>query len=414
MTATTIERAETPNEWRRGWRPLVASCFGLALGLSPHAAYSIGIMASGMHADLGWPRGQILGATMVGTLAVILLGSSIGRLVDNLGARRVALISTVGVALGLLLLSTVQTNIYVFYALWGLLTVLGLGTMPMTYAKIVSQWFDRARGMALGVALASTGIAGAFYPFFLEYLSVGSDWRNGFLGLACLPLLISLPIQFFWLKEPAQADKDGPTTIELVGMTLKQAIRSYRFWASALAAMMLNFATGGLLPNLLPLLTEGGLSIADATVALAAIALSVTAGRLLCGALLDRMWAPNVGLVLILPAVVGAMVLSSGSMTLGTALIAVVLIGLATGAEYDMLAYITGRYFGRKHYSELFGFQFAIFAIGSGVAPGFYGMLRDRLGTYEPLLYLSGTAMLVSIGLLYTLGRYPKDSGAAH
>lgn len=417
-TLTTItERPGKLDELRRGWAPLLACCFGLALGQSPHAAYTIGIMANTIHTDLGWPRGQILGATIVGTLVVILLGSTIGRLVDRLGPRRVALASTVGVAAGLLLLSTVPSNIYVFYVLWGFLTFLGLGTMPMTYAKIVSQWFDRSRGIALGVALASTGIAGAFYPFYLNYLTDGTDWRAGFMGLALLPLLISLPIQWLFLREPAQIRSDGSPVVELDGMTLGEATRDYRFWASAVAAMLLSFGTGGLLANLLPLLTDGGLSIADATAALAVIALSVTAGRLICGFLLDRMWAANVSLVLILPAAIGVMALTGDSMALGTAMIAVILIGLVTGAEYDMLAYITGRYFGRRHYSELFGFQFAIFAIGAGVAPAFYGTARDWLGSYEPLLYVSLVTMLASGALLYTLGRYPKaydDNAGGH
>jgi len=273
-------------ELRRGWRPLVASCFGIALGLSPHSAYTIGIMASAMNADLAWSRGDILGATMIGTLAVILLGSTIGRAVDRLGARRVAIASTIGVSLGLFLLSTVATNIYIFYILWGLLTVLGLGTLPMTYANIVGQWFNRARGMALGIALASTGIAGAIYPFFLDFLIDGSNWRSGFLGLASLPLLISLPIQLLWLREPGKT-REGTATVEVTGLTLKEAIYRYRFWASAFAAMLLNFASGGLLPNFLPLLTEGGLTVADATRALAVMALSITAGRLLCGFMLD-------------------------------------------------------------------------------------------------------------------------------
>ena len=165
-------------ELRRGWRPLAAACVGIALGLSPHSAYTIGVIAGPMQADLGWARGEILAATLLGTIMVILLGTAIGRLIDRVGARPVALASTAGVGLGLLLLSTAGTSLFGFQALWGLLTVLGLGTLPMTYAKVVTQWFDRARGLALGLALASTGLAGAFYPFYLGWLTEGADWRS--------------------------------------------------------------------------------------------------------------------------------------------------------------------------------------------------------------------------------------------
>lgn len=400
-------------ELRRGWRPLVAACVGIALGLSPHSAYTIGIVASAMNADLAWPRGEILAATLVGTIMVIVLGAFVGRLIDRIGARPVALVSTGGVGLGLLLLSIAGSSIAGFYALWGLLTVLGLGTLPMTYAKIVTQWFDQARGLALGLALASTGLAGAFYPFYLGYLTEGTDWRSGFIGLGCLPLLVSLPIQFLWLREPAESQAAARSTSVATGLTLREAVVRYQFWAAAIAAMLLNFAGGGLLPNFFPLLTEGGLSAADATRALALLALSVTAGRLIGGFLLDRMWAPHVALVLVAPAIGGALLLATQEPSFALALLSVSLIGIATGAEYDLLAYVTGRYFGRRHFSELFGLQFAVFAIGTGVAPACFGLMRDRLGSFEPVLYLAATTMAASVLLLYTLGRYPADYAPA-
>ncbi|MDF0543656.1 MFS transporter [Sphingobium sp. H39-3-25] len=397
-------------ELRRGWRPLAASCVGLALGLSPHSAYTIGLIAGPLGEDLGWSRSSVLGATMAATVAVILLGSSVGRLVDRVGARRVALCSTVGVAIGLLLMAaTVRTNIAFFYGLWGLLTALGLGTLPMTYAKIATQWFNRSRGLALGLMLASTGIAGAIYPFYIDWWIGLAGWRGAFVGLAILPLAISLPLQYRWLFEAKASDvpDDGG---DAVGLTLGQAVRHYRFWAAALAAMLLNAATGGLLTNFLPLLTQAGLTHGQALQALSVLALSVTGGRLLCGFMLDRLWAPVVALTLIVPAIAGTLVLTTEAIHPMVAVGCVTLVGLITGAEFDLMAFITGRYFGRRHYSEIFGLQFAIFAIGSGAAPILFGFVAEQTGNYHALLVLS-SAMLAGAGLLFfTLGRYP----AAH
>jgi MFS family permease len=394
-------------ELRRGWRPLVASCVGLALGLSPHSAYTIGMVAGPLGQDLGWTRSSVLGATMAATVAVILLGSSVGRLVDRVGARRVALWSTVGVAIGLLLLATTaHTNISLFYGLWGLLTALGLGTLPMTYAKIATQWFNRSRGLALGLMLASTGIAGAIYPFYIDWWIGMAGWRGAFVGLAILPLVIALPIQYRWLFEAKAGDvpDDGG---DAIGLTLGQAVRHYRFWAAALAAMLLNAASGGLLTNFLPLLTEAGLAHGQALQALSVLALSITGGRLLCGFMLDRMWAPIAALALIVPAIAGALVLTTDTIHPMTAVGCVILVGLITGAEFDLMAFITGRYFGRRHYSEIFGLQFAIFAIGSGAAPILFGFVRERTGNYDMLLILSSVMLAGAALLFFTLGRYP-------
>ena len=394
-------------EFRKGWRPLVASCVGLALGLSPHSAYTIGMIAGPLGEDLGWSRSSVLGATMAATVAVILLGSSIGRLVDRVGVRRVALWSTVGVAVGLLLLATTaRANVTAFYGLWGLLTALGLGTLPMTYAKIATQWFNRSRGLALGLMLASTGIAGAIYPFYIDWWIGIAGWRGAFIGLAILPLVISLPLQYRWLFE-AKASEVPADGGDAIGLTLGQAVRRYRFWAAALAAMLLNAASGGLLTNFLPLLTEAGLAHGQALQALSVLALSITGGRLICGFMLDRLWAPVAALALIVPAIAGAFILTTDAIHPVVAVGCVMLVGLITGAEFDLMAFITGRYFGRRHYSEIFGLQFAIFAIGSGAAPILFGFVREQTGNYDTLLILS-SAMLAGAALLFfTLGRYP-------
>jgi OFA family oxalate/formate antiporter-like MFS transporter len=415
LIATTSEADTARDELRRGWRPLVASCIGLALGLSPHTAYTIGIVAGPLGESLGWPRSSVLGATMAATLAVILLGTTTGRLVDRLGARRVALVSTAGVGLGLLLLSTAGGSVSVFYGLWGIMTMLGLGTLPMTYAKIITAWFNKSRGLALGLMLASTGLAGATYPFYIDGWIDAIGWRGAFVGLALLPLLISLPLQFFWLRErpaTAQAETAAAAT---TGLTLGQAVRHHRFWVSALAAMLLNAASGGLLTNFLPLLTEAGLPHSQAIQALSVLALSITAGRLLCGVMLDRLWAPVVAAILIAPAIAGVLVLTADAIDPLLAIGCVVLVGLVTGAEFDLMAFIISRYFGRSHYSEIFGLQFAIFAIGSGASPILFGRIHDRTGSYDPLLFVSAAMLAGAALLLFTLGRYPKAyEQAAH
>lgn len=392
-------------ELRRGWAPLLACCVGLALGLSPHTAYTIGLISGAIGEDTGWPRSSVIGATMAGTLAVVLLGSTIGRLIDRVSARRMALLSTAGVGIGLLLLATAAGSVFTFYALWGAMTLLGLGTLPMTYAKIVTHWFNRSRGLALGLMLASTGLTGAAYPFYIDQWVAATGWRGAFIGLALLPLLISLPIQLWWLHECDRTE--AHTAAPATGLTLGQAVRHYRFWASALAAMLLNAASGGLLTNFMPLLTEAGLAHSQVMRAVSMLALSIAGGRLLCGVMLDRMWAPVAALVLIVPAMAGILLLRGGAIDPSLATACVVLVGLVTGAEFDLMAFIISRYFGRSHYSEIFGLQFAIFALGSGAAPILFGKIHDRTGSYDLLLTLSAAMLGGAALLLFTLRRYP-------
>jgi MFS family permease len=82
-------------------------------------------------------------------------------------------------------------------------------------------------------------------------------------------------------------------------------------------------------------------------------------------------------------------------------------VGLAAGAELDIIAYMTSRYFGMKHYGKLYGGQFVFFAIGSGAAPAVFGSAYDMTGSYEFILY--STAILFVLGALMMLlmGPYP-------
>jgi MFS family permease len=394
-------------ELRRGWRPLLASSVGIGLGLSPIPPFTSGIFATALHAEFGWTRGQILGALMIVPFVLVLLGPVVGRLADRVGARKVAIGSTIGLSAALLILSTTSSNILSFYFGWGCLAVFSLGTLPVTYARVINSWFDRARGIALGIALAATGLTGALVPFYLNWLIGSFGWRVGYLGFAALPVCIALPFLVAWLKEAPVARVEAVAKPALEGETVKAALRHYRFWVIAAASLALSVGTSGLIPNFFPMLVDRGFTPAAATSALAALAISVTLGRLASGVLLDRLWAPIVAIVLVVPAILALAVIATPGLNGTTVAAAVVTMGLVAGAEFDLVAYMTGRYFGQRHFSEIYAIQYSIFGLGAGFAPAGYGVLRDQAGSYTPGLLLSVLLFVAAIVMLLTLGRYP-------
>lgn len=412
----TIPNDLAAGRWREfsaGWRPLVATSFGLGLGLSPIPAYTAGIMAVAMEKQFGWSRGEIMGTLMLTPIFLVILGRHVGRLVDTQGPRKVALISTVGLGIAQLLLAAIGSRLALFYIGWAVMAVVALGTLPLTYAKVINSWFKQARGLALGIALSSSGVSGALLPLFLNNLIGHYGWRAGYLGLAALPLLIALPVLFFWLHMPtAPALEADAKVAPQGGSSVHDALRSPRFWTLAGATLALSFAVGGLMPNLLMLMLDRGIDKTTATGALSALAISVTAGRLISGFLLDRLWAPLVAAILILPTAGALCMLANPAMSAGVMAGSVVTIGLLGGAEFDLIAILTGRYFGQRHFSELYGIQFAVFAVGAGFAPATYGALHDRLGSYTPTIYLSVGLLVAATGLFLSLGGYPRADTA--
>jgi MFS family permease len=395
------------DELKRGWRPLVACSIGIGLGLSPIPAYTAGIFATALEQDIGWPRSQILVPLMFIPVALVLLGAMVGRLADRIGARKVAICSTIGLSLSFVLLATMSRTIAHFYAAWACLAVFSLGTLPTTYARVITGWFDKARGLALGIALAGTGLTGALAPFYLNWVIGAYGWRIGYLAYGALPLVIALPILIVWLKERPRSPAEAQTPAA-EGVSVRTALHDYRFWALAFAALGLAAGTSGLMPNLVPLLGEYGLSKEAATSVTAAMAISVTGGRLLSGVLLDRVWAPLVALILVVPAMLALSLLSQPGGGMLTGIACGITIGLVAGAEFDLVAYLVGRYFGRLHFSELYSIQYAVFGLGAGFAPAIYGGLRDHMGSYGVTIVTSAVLFFCSVAALFTLGRYPN------
>jgi MFS family permease len=326
-----------------------------------------------------------------------------------LGARKVAVWSTAGLGAAQLLIAAIGNTLPGFYLAWVVLAVVALGTLPMTYAKVISGWFVRSRGMALGLSLAATGLTGAFVPFALTSAIAAFGWRGGYIVLAALPLLIALPLLLLWLEEPPRATATAEGQVPAEGLTVREALRGYRFWTLAAASLTLAFGVSGLLPNLYPLLLERGMNQAAVTKALAALALSVTGGRILSGFLLDRLWAPVVCAILVLPAVFALSLLASPGISGSVMAGSVVTLGLVAGAEFDLIAFMTGRYFGQRHFSEIYGMQYAAFGIGAGFAPATFGAIHDELGTYTPVIGLSIGLLIVGMALNFALGRYPRS-----
>jgi MFS family permease len=111
--------------------------------------------------------------------------------------------------------------------------------------------------------------------------------------------------------------------------------------------------------------------------------------------------------MLALPAV-ACLLLAQPQVPAAAALLSAALIGLAAGAETDLVAYLTARYFGLAHYGRLYGLQYAVFGFASGVSPFLFGKVFDVTGSYQPILLFAAVLFVTGATALLTLGRYPN------
>jgi predicted MFS family arabinose efflux permease len=170
---------------------------------------------------------------------------------------------------------------------------------------------------------------------------------------------------------------------------------------------------GGSITNFQPLLIGRGFDAPLAAKIASLIGLSVIIGRLVAGFLIDRFWAPLVTLPMLALPALACFLLAQDQVGVPGAMLSAALIGLAAGAETDLVAFLTARYFGLKNYGRLYGMQYAVFGFASGIAPALFGRVYDVYGTYQPILYAAAVLFVIGALLLLTLGRYPTLGGTA-
>ncbi|MDT7836940.1 MFS transporter [Aquabacterium sp. OR-4] len=402
----------TPNEFLReqGWRVVLAAWFGMALSLTALPFYSLGVFAKPLALEFGWSRSVIQSGITFSTLAVICSAWGTGWLIDRFGVRRVALASQAGLALGFVAMALQQGKPLWWQANWFLLALLGVGTTPLTWSRGIGGWFDKQRGLAIGVALSGTGATALIAPPLLNALVAAQGWRMGYLAIATTIIVLGMPTVWLLFRDPPDAARTGAAGAARAhaqgqGLSLGQALHTRHFWIMLVSFAAISAAVAGMIPNLVPMLTDSGLSMAEAASYASLLGLNVILGRLLAGWLLDRFWGPAVALALLMPPALACWLLANQS----APALAVMLIGLAGGAEFDLIAYLCLRYFGTRQYGQIYAWQWAGFSLATGLGPMAFGLSFDHTGSYHLALGVAGGLLLAGPLLLFAMGRYPTS-----
>jgi MFS family permease len=405
-------------EFVRGWPVLLLAVLGVATSVSGLLIYSFGTMVVPLQQAMGWSRADLQLTVSFLSAGGALSVNFAGWLNLRYGMRRVSAVSLVALALGMLAVTRIADSIAWLYLAYFLLPFIGLGTTPVTWTQLVNLWFVRRRGLALSLALCGTGLSAAVLPPLMSWAMARSDWRAGYGVMAMLPLVVTLPLAWRLLpsrRDPAAAPgpstHPAPDTRLQAGMSLEAALRSRNFWICNLALSMVVSAVVGMVTNAVPILRDIGLSATAASGVFSVFGFSLVAGRLVVGTLIDRYWAPGVAAVALgMPAIGCVMLmLAQADTPIAWLLVAVALVGVGSGAEFDIAAFLMARYFGLRDYGKLFGLHLGLVTAGSATAPFVFAALLRSSGSYHPMLSLCMACCVIGPLLLLALGPYPRD-----
>ncbi len=398
------------NEISRGWALILSACTGVIFSSIVLPYYSIGALVVPVTEAFGWTRAQFQAAILFSSGLGAVTAPVVGWLCDRFGARTVALPGLVGLSAGFLLAANMSGELWTLYLAYGAMAVLGAGTIPVTWTRAITTNFFRQRGLALGLALTGTGICGVFIPHYATWLVESFGWRAAYAGIALLPLFIAGPVVFFGFRpKESMTDADASAhPVALQGMTLRQAAHGYRFWVLLLSIFVVYMAASGIGPNLYPAVTDAGMSVSEAASVQSVFGGAIVAGRVIVGFLVDRIWAPAVASASMLLPVMGCWLLMEPS-GFTTAALGAFLIGFAAGAELDLMSFFTAKYFGLRHYAQIYAVLYMALAVCSGTAPMLFAALFDATASYGTSFALAGGLFGLGAILVLFLGPYPVD-----
>jgi MFS family permease len=403
-----------------GWA-VVAIVF-ITMGIGVNVRTSFSLLFPAILNEFGWDRATTAAAFSIGFALAAILAPIVGKLLEFVAPRFLLSASAISVSLGLVL-STFSTEPWHFYLTLGVLMV-GTGIV-MTYvgqSMFLPNWFQRRRGLAVGIAFSGVGIGSMILMPVIQEAISAEGWRNACWLMAALLIFVVLPLNFFLQrKQPSDiglhpdgdAAPDQEQTLAQqqaadpvvdadwvnTDWTLKKAAKTATFWWLALTCTSALYVWYAVQVHQTKYLIEIGFSELEAASALGLVGFAGVLGQIYLGNLSDRIgreWVWTIStagfflsciLLLIMEqvpsmAMMYAMVILQGGLGYGVA---------------TVYGSMPADLFQGRGYAIIFGTISTLALVGGAVGPWLTGLFYDAAGNYHLAFYVIIAMSVVSI-----------------
>jgi sugar phosphate permease len=356
------------------------------------ALYGLPLYYDFMVKEFGWSRTQVTSGNALSKLVIgPLFGFIAGWVVDKFGPRRLMMAGILMAGVAVIGLSGMSA-LWMFYLFYLFNAVGYVCGGPLPNQVLLSRWFDKARGKAMGLAYLGIGVGGALVPLLSKSLTDEFGWRGSLRAIGILMIVLALPMAYFVKDSPrGMVEKCSEATIAPMG----SVFRSRAFYLLALGSMCSIGAVGGTNQHLkLFLSLDQHYEQGDAARIISLVLTFSIVGRLLMGWLSDYLPKKYVMLLIYLLVASAIPLLFFASQPAIMYLFAIVF-GLGLGGEYLIIPLIAAELFGVKVLGRLMGVILTADGVAEATAPMLVGYLRDQSSTYQ-----TGFITLICIALL--------------
>jgi MFS family permease len=353
-------------------------------------------------------------------LVIGLIAPAIGGLVDRHGPKRVMAIGAVVMGSGFIVLS-LMNDLWHFYGGYVLIGMGQTGVGMISVTAVISNWFKRRRGTAIGIMSTGIGAGGlVLAPVIGGYLIPNLGWSWSYRILAVLVwLLIPLVLAVIRTRpadlglypdgvaQPEPETANGISRSSSGGLTLKQAVATSAFWLIAVSYFTNGFSQVGLIQTQVPYLEDIGFPVGAAAGALGVVGLGSLIGKFSFGWLCDRMPAKYVWCISLGFQLVGTIVLMlmNPSSPLALVWLYAIVMGFGVGGWLPTMSMMVSGVFGLASYGVIYGMITLAQSAGSATGPLMAGYMYDATGTYRWIFIIFLALYAVAIPAILAMRR---------
>jgi len=370
---------------------ILATAFFSLLAIVGFALYGLPFFYDFYIKEFGWSRTLVTSGNAMGKLLVApLFGFIAGWLIDRYGPRRMLIAGALMTGSAMIALSLMRSLglFYIAYIFIALGYVFG---GPLPCQVLISRWFTRNRGKAMGIAYLGIGTGGALVPLIAATLESNVGWRLALLSLGFLVIIIAVPLSFF-LKDPHVRHENHEP--EKSAIRIGDILRNRNFYLLAFGSMCSIGAVGGINQHLKLYLRDLSYSQIDAAKIMSLVLFMSLAGRLLMGFLADLMKRKHVMIMIYLIVAFSIPLLLMPDFP-GRIYLFAVIFGIGLGGDYMIIPLMAGDLFGVKILGRVMG----IVLVADGLAESLTPMLVGALYNEAEKSYMIGFTVVICMAL---------------
>jgi MFS family permease len=401
-----------------GWRMVAAASALRVLGAGLHS-FGFTVFFLPLSQDLKLSRTSTSLAFSLARAEGAVEGPIVGHLLDRYGPKPIMLAAVLLMGTGYLLLSKVHNYAAFLVVYLGVISLAHAGGFMHAPMVLINTWFIRHRARAITISSAAFGLGGVLVAPVLSVIVQAWGWRWGAAFAGVLFLAIGIPLCLTIRRSPEAMgllpdgdepigttpgeESRGQTLPAEVDVTVAEALRSFAFWGSVLAAGIRNGSYHAISVHFVPIMVWKGLSQPQAALLLSVYAFLGMALTLLLGWFADKTNKPRLtALILFVGGAAMLLPIVSGSLW---SLLLFTIFFSAVETTFPLGWAVVGDLFGRKHYAKIRGYMTLFYTWGGVLGPVIAGAIFDRWHTYEPLLWSLVIVFTVAGALFASLNR---------